>query len=105
MNILYKSTRNDELRVSAAQAIAQGISTEGGLFVPETVPFIGNMLEEIAKLDYMGRAKKILGLYRVYNLIVVGGGNIGQALVNYTSFEKRGFGDQSGRYPCMQSNW
>ena len=61
--MLYKSTRNDELRVSAAQAIAQGISTEGGLFVPETVPFIGNMLEELAKLDYMGRAKKILGLY------------------------------------------
>ena len=61
--MLYKSTRNDELRVSAAQAIAQGISTEGGLFVPETVPFIGDMLEELAKLDYMGRAKKILGLY------------------------------------------
>ncbi|MDD3569528.1 MAG: redox-sensing transcriptional repressor Rex [Lachnospiraceae bacterium] len=35
--------------------------------------------------------KKILGLDRVYNLIVVGGGNIGQALVNYTNFEKRGF--------------
>lgn len=35
--------------------------------------------------------KKILGLDREYNLIVVGGGNIGQALVNYTNFEKRGF--------------
>ena len=35
--------------------------------------------------------KKILGLDRVYNLIVVGGGNIGQALVNYPNFEKRGF--------------
>ena len=35
--------------------------------------------------------KKILGLDRVYHLIVVGGGNIGQALVNYASFEKRGF--------------
>ncbi len=35
--------------------------------------------------------KKILGLDRMYNMIVVGGGNIGQALVNYTSFEKRGF--------------
>ena len=35
--------------------------------------------------------KKILGLDKVYNLIVVGGGNIGQALVNYTNFEKRGF--------------
>ena len=35
--------------------------------------------------------KKILGLDKVYNLIVVGGGNIGQALVNYANFEKRGF--------------
>ena len=35
--------------------------------------------------------KKILGLDRMYNMIVVGGGNIGQALVNYTNFEKRGF--------------
>ncbi|MGL4791125.1 MAG: redox-sensing transcriptional repressor Rex [Anaerotignaceae bacterium] len=35
--------------------------------------------------------KKILGLDRVYNLIVVGGGNVGQALVNYTNFERRGF--------------
>lgn len=35
--------------------------------------------------------KKILGLDRMYNMIVIGGGNIGQALVNYTNFEKRGF--------------
>ena len=35
--------------------------------------------------------KKILGLDKVYNLIVVGGGNIGQALVNYTDFERKGF--------------
>ena len=35
--------------------------------------------------------KKILGLDRMYKMIVIGGGNIGQALVNYTNFEKRGF--------------
>ena len=35
--------------------------------------------------------KKILGLNKDYHLIVVGGGNIGQALVNYTNFEKQGF--------------
>ena len=35
--------------------------------------------------------KKILGIGRMYNIIVVGAGNIGQALVNYTNFEKRGF--------------
>ncbi len=34
---------------------------------------------------------KILGLNRVYKMILVGAGNLGQALANYTSFGKRGF--------------
>ena len=35
--------------------------------------------------------RKILGLDRVYNLIIVGGGNLGQALANYDNFKRRGF--------------
>ena len=43
-------------------------------------------------IEYLyNEIKKILGLDRMYNMIVIGGGNIGQALVNYTNFEKRGF--------------
>lgn len=34
---------------------------------------------------------KILGLDRKHNLIIVGAGNLGQALANYMNFEKRGF--------------
>ena len=34
---------------------------------------------------------KILGLDQVYNMIIVGAGNLGQALENYVKFEKRGF--------------
>ena len=34
---------------------------------------------------------KILGLDRQHNIIVVGAGNMGQALANYVKFEKRGF--------------
>lgn len=34
---------------------------------------------------------KILGLDRSYKVIIVGAGNLGQALANYTDFEKRGF--------------
>lgn len=34
---------------------------------------------------------KILGLDRKYKVIIVGAGNLGQALANYTDFEKRGF--------------
>lgn len=34
---------------------------------------------------------KILGLDKRHNLIIVGAGNLGQALANYMNFEKRGF--------------
>lgn len=34
---------------------------------------------------------RILGLDRVYNMVVVGAGHLGQALANYVNFEKRGF--------------
>ena len=34
---------------------------------------------------------KILGLDRDYNIIIVGAGNLGQALANYVKFEKNGF--------------
>ena len=37
------------------------------------------------------RLVEILGLDRVYNMIIVGAGNLGQALANYVKFEKRGF--------------
>lgn len=34
---------------------------------------------------------KILGLDQQHNIIVIGAGNLGQALANYVKFEKRGF--------------
>lgn len=34
---------------------------------------------------------KILGLDRVYNVIIIGAGNLGRAIANYANFEKRGF--------------
>ncbi|SHI64106.1 redox-sensing transcriptional repressor [Geosporobacter subterraneus DSM 17957] len=35
--------------------------------------------------------EKILGLDKQYNTIIVGAGNLGQAIANYTNFEKAGF--------------
>ena len=34
---------------------------------------------------------KILGLHKTHNLIIIGAGNLGQALANYMNFERRGF--------------
>ena len=42
----YNSTRNNNIKVSSALAIKQGLSEEGGLFVPETFPKVE--LAEIA---------------------------------------------------------
>jgi len=33
----------------------------------------------------------ILGINRQHNVIIIGAGNLGQAIANYTNFEKRGF--------------
>lgn len=59
----YKSTRNSEIRYSASQAIYQGISKDGGLFVPTELPQFKGELENFAKLNYMDRAKSIFKLY------------------------------------------
>ena len=37
-NMNYRSTRNNNISVTSAKAIAQGLSEEGGLFVPESIP-------------------------------------------------------------------
>ena len=34
---------------------------------------------------------KILGMDKTHNLIIIGAGNLGQALANYMNFERRGF--------------
>ena len=62
--MLYTSTRDKSIKVSSSQAIAHGISAEGGLFVPESIPQITmDDIVRLSKLDYIGRAKEVLSLY------------------------------------------
>lgn len=57
----YVSTRDKSVKVTAAKAIAQGISVEGGLFVPDTFPtFTKEDFMKLSQLDYKARAKFIL---------------------------------------------
>ena len=59
--MLYTSTRDSSLKYSAAKCFVQGISSEGGLFVPESFPQIS--LDEIAtmsEMSYSERAFKVL---------------------------------------------
>ena len=64
VNMNYKSTRDSSVCVSAATAIANGISKEGGLYVPEIIPSITHSeIREFAEKDYRSRAEFILSKF------------------------------------------
>ncbi|NLT63935.1 MAG: threonine synthase [Clostridiales bacterium] len=60
----YYSTRNKNNIVTAAQAIAQGLASDGGLFVPETIPAVSiSEIEALCKMDYREKAVAIMSKY------------------------------------------
>ena len=62
--MFYKSTRNSEVKVSSAQAIAQGISEDGGLFVPSEIPAI--TLDDIKALGEKSYAERAFFVFSKY---------------------------------------
>ena len=60
----YKSTRNSDIKVESAVAITQGISEDGGLFVPESIPELTmDELKYLSGLNYSCRAAYIFKKY------------------------------------------
>ena len=60
----YLSTRDKNVRLSSAQAIARGLSRDGGLFVPEEIPQLPeNALRELCGMTYQQRAVSIMKMY------------------------------------------
>lgn len=60
----YISTRDNKTEVTAASAIAHGISVEGGLFVPESIPSLSKEdFAKLCKMNYVQRAKFVLSLF------------------------------------------
>ncbi len=72
---------SDIMQTTASQ-IRQDLNTFGGFGQQGYGYNVGYLYDEI---------RKILGLDREHRLIIVGAGHLGQALVNYTNFERRGF--------------
>ena len=55
--MFYNSTRNSNVKVSSAEAITQGISVEGGLFVPESIPVLTlDEIKNVGSMSYADRA-------------------------------------------------
>jgi len=60
----YTSTRNSRLAVTASHAIANGISPEGGLYVPERIPTAApDWIRRLAKKEYPDRAVSVLSKF------------------------------------------
>ena len=69
------------MKVTASQ-IRQDLNNFGGFGQQGYGYNVKYLYSEIAK---------ILGIDRQHNLIIIGAGNLGQAIANYANFEKRGF--------------
>lgn len=63
MNLMYHSTRNSSNLVTASQAILQGLSPDGGLFVPEEIPKLSKSIKELSSMNYQEIAYEVLKLY------------------------------------------
>ncbi len=72
---------SDLMNVTASQ-IRQDFNNFGGFGQQGYGYKVNYLYDEIAK---------ILGLNKTHHLIIVGAGNLGQALANYMNFERRGF--------------
>lgn len=72
---------SERMNVTASQ-IRQDLNNFGGFGQQGYGYNVEYLYSEIAK---------ILGLDRKYNVIIIGAGNLGQALANYIDFERRGF--------------
>ncbi|MBZ9607116.1 threonine synthase [Clostridium estertheticum] len=58
--IYYKSTRGNEKEVKSAEAIARGLSEDGGLFVPTSIPKLTIGLAELCHMNYKELAFTIM---------------------------------------------
>lgn len=59
LSLQYKSTRSDET-VTASQAILKGLASDGGLFVPTSIPKLQVSIDELARMSYKETAYAVM---------------------------------------------
>lgn len=62
MEVLYSSTRDSGKKITASQAILQGLSEDGGLFVPDHIPTLALTMRELADKSYQETAYEVMKL-------------------------------------------
>lgn len=63
MSIKYRSTRNNQVSISASQAILKGLSDDGGLFVPDQIPSFPLGLDTLKTMSYQEVAYEVMRLF------------------------------------------
>ena len=63
MDILYRSTRNNEIKVKASEAILKGLAEDGGLFVPDKIPVLTKSIKELSDMSYQDVAYEVMKLF------------------------------------------
>ena len=63
MAILYANTRDASEKVTASQAILNGLAKHGGLYVPTEIPKLDIPVEELAKMSYQETAYAVMSRF------------------------------------------
>ena len=63
MQVMYQSTRGKGEPVTASQAILKGLSEDGGLFVPTSIPSLDVSMEELSQMSYQETAYAVMKLF------------------------------------------
>ena len=61
--VKYYSTRSNIEPVEASEAVLKGLTSDGGLFVPDHIPTLEMTMEELSKLSYQEVAYEVMKLY------------------------------------------
>lgn len=60
MNLVYHRTRNSEETATASEAILKGLTSDGGLFVPDSIPKLNVSLEDLTQMSYQEIAYAVM---------------------------------------------
>ena len=63
MAILYANTRDASEKVTASQAILNGLAKHGGLYVPTEIPKLDIPVEKLAKMTYQETAYAVMSRF------------------------------------------
>ena len=63
MDLIYKSTRDNKVAVTASQAILKGLSEDGGLFMPAQIPQLDLSMKDMVNMSYQEIAYEVMKLF------------------------------------------